>query len=291
MLDEAPTIDAEAEGRAAAEQFRRERRLGLQPLGDLVAVIEQATGIDVAVLDAGPDEHGMTMRDPDRNVVFIGVARTRKPMRQRSTLAHELAHVLFGDWVAANAGNWSEQTLPETRCRAFSRHLLAPLEGVRQFLEPQETATLATLSAVVQHFLVSPAIASVALEQAGYLAADTRQDWESIYTPQLAARFGWSDQYRSLQVASDQRRAPQRLLARAIAGYVEGVLSAQHIATLRGLPLNQVETELREANVVPAELHNAWAAASDLPDVDVDLSDLEDGMQGGGPKVVTSLPR
>jgi Zn-dependent peptidase ImmA (M78 family) len=77
----------------------------VQPLGDLVAVIEQATGIDVAVLDVGPDEHGLAMRDPARGTVFIGVARTRNPMRQRSTLAHELGHVLFGDWADADAGN------------------------------------------------------------------------------------------------------------------------------------------------------------------------------------------
>lgn len=53
---------------------------------------------------------------------------------------------------------------------------------------------------------------------------------------------------------------------------------------------NQVEAELREANVVPAESHDAWTAAGDLPDVDVDLSDLENGTRDGGPDVVTSRP-
>lgn len=97
MTDERTTLNAEHEGRAAAARFREEHNLGVLPLGDLVALIEQATGIDVAVLDTGPDEHGLTMRDPVRNVVFIGVARSRTPMRQRSTLAHELGHVLFED--------------------------------------------------------------------------------------------------------------------------------------------------------------------------------------------------
>src|SRR5260370_41157379 len=93
------TLTAETEGSASAARFRQEHHLGVQPLGDLVAVIEQATGIDVAVLDAGPDEHGLTMRDPVRGTIFIGVARTRNPMRQRSTLAHELGHGLFEDWT------------------------------------------------------------------------------------------------------------------------------------------------------------------------------------------------
>ena len=38
---------------------------------------------DVAVLDAPADEHGMSIRDPQRGVVFIAVARSRRPMRAR----------------------------------------------------------------------------------------------------------------------------------------------------------------------------------------------------------------
>jgi hypothetical protein len=101
-------LTAETEGSASAARFRKDHHLGVQPLGDLLEVIEQATGIDVAVLDVGPDEHGLTMRDPARGTVFIGVARTRNPMRQRSTLAHELGHVLFEDWV--DSLNWRKLT-------------------------------------------------------------------------------------------------------------------------------------------------------------------------------------
>jgi Zn-dependent peptidase ImmA (M78 family) len=99
-------VTPEAAGRAAAEAFRAEHRLGHQALGDLVAVIEQSIGVDVSVVDADADEHGMTMRDPQRGRVFIAVARTHNPMRQRSTLAHELAHVIFGDWEQPDSGDW-----------------------------------------------------------------------------------------------------------------------------------------------------------------------------------------
>ena len=78
---------SEQQARVAAGEFRRMHRLGLQPLGDLVALIEQTTGYEVAVLDADYGEHGLTMRDPVRDATFIGVARSRTPMRQRSTLA------------------------------------------------------------------------------------------------------------------------------------------------------------------------------------------------------------
>jgi Zn-dependent peptidase ImmA (M78 family) len=247
----------------------------MQPLGDLVAVIEQTTGIDVAVLDAGPDEHGLTMRDPARGTVFIGVARTRNPMRQRSTLAHELGHVLFEDWADSDAGDWSERDPAEIRADAFARHLLIPVEGLRDFIGQRPAVAESGLSAVVQRFLVSPQIAAIALREAGYIDEATKRNWMTLRTPQLAARFGWADQYQVLQASSDQRRAPQRLLARAIAGYMEGVLPAQAIATLRGISVEALMNELGEAGVTPAERPIAWADPGELPEVEIDLAALD----------------
>jgi Zn-dependent peptidase ImmA (M78 family) len=268
-------VNAEAEGRAMATRFRQEHHLGTQPLGDLVAVIEQTTGIDVAILDVGPDEHGLTMRDPMQCTVFIGVARTRNPMRQRSTLAHELGHALFEDWTDNGRGAWSERTPAEIRADAFARHLLVPADGIHTFLDTRENINQSSLSAIVQRFLVSPQIAAIALHQAEYIDAVTKQQWMDLSAPKLATRFGWSDQYHALQADSDQRRAPQRLLARAIKGYTEGVLSAQAIATLRGITLEAAEADLRGAGVVPVEQPVAWAAPAELPDVHVDLAGLD----------------
>lgn len=277
-------MNAEDEGRKAAARFRQEHYLGVQPLGDLVAVIEQATGIDVAVLDAGPDEHGLTMRDPVRDIVFIGVARTRNPMRQRSTLAHELGHVLFEDWADSGSTTWSDRTPAEIRADAFARHLLIPGASLREFLGNRKPQAQSCLSEVVQRFLVSPQIAAIALQQAKYIDDTTKQEWMALSAPQLAARFGWSDQYRARQAESDQRRAPQRLLARAIRGYAEGVLSARAIATLRGISLEAAEADLQEAGVVPAERRVMWADPAELPDVHVDLAALDEDL--GAPDAV-----
>lgn len=267
---------AEAEGRGAAERFRRDHHLGEQPLGDLVAIIEQATGIDVAVLDVEPDEHGLTMRDPARDAVFIAVACTRRPMRQRSTLAHELGHVLFEDWNRTAEGELSDRPPHEVRADAFARHLLVPVSGLREFLRERQAVDWAALSAVVQRFLVSPAIAAIAMHQAEYIGDATKREWRTLTTPTLAARFGWADQYRALQADSAQRRAPQRLLTRATEGYLEHVVSVQTLATLRGIDVQTVEAELRDAGLSPAEQSIAWSDPNELPDMDVDLSDLND---------------
>jgi Zn-dependent peptidase ImmA (M78 family) len=269
-------MDVEVEGREAAERFREEHRLGVQPLGDLVAIIEQATGVDVAVLDVGPDEHGLTMRDPSRCAVFIGVARMRHPMRQRSTLAHELAHVVFEDWAGNGSAPWSARTPVERRADAFARNLIVPRDGLRQFVNGRDPSSLSTLSAIVQRFLVSPRMAAIAAYQAGVIDAVVKDQWAQWTTPSLAVRFGWSDHYLVLQGDSDQRRAPQRLLARAINGYIEGVVPAQAVATLRGISLQEVEEELRGAGVVVEETAIPWADAAELPTIDIELPDEDE---------------
>lgn len=267
-------MQPELQGKEAAAAFRSKHHLGVQPLGDLVALIEQATGHDVAVLDVDPDEHGLTVHDPLREVTFVGVARTRNPMRQRSTLAHELAHALFGDWK--DGENLSARSVGEIRADAFARHLLVPEDGLKGFLGSRDALSEADLSAAVQWFLVSPAIAAIALHDCGYIDTRTKHEWMALSTPQLATRFGWSDQYQSLQNSSDRTRSPQRLLARAVSGYGEGVVNAQTVGTLRGISAEKATEELAEAGIVPRPPTIPWKPAADLPPVSVDLSDLED---------------
>lgn len=268
-------MNAEARGKAAARQFRSKHELGDQPLGDLVSLIEQSTGIDVAVLSTGPDEHGLAMRDPERGAVFIGVARTTNPMQQRSTLAHELGHVLFEDWTDPSESDGAVRTEEEVRADAFARHLLVPLSGVRRFVG-QQRIDQAVLSAVVQRFLVSPAIASIAMRDAHLIEEATKTAWMSLTTPALAAKYGWSDQYRALQDESNRTRSPQQLVARAVEGYLAGVVSIQTLATLRGVSAQIVEEELGQAGLLPEGLATRWAAPGDLPPVEVDPSELEE---------------
>ena len=162
--------------------------------------------------------------------------------------------------------------------------MLIPVEGLSAFLGSRGPGdlTVALLSQVVQRFLVSPAIAAIALEQAGYIAESTKADWIGITTPRLAWRFGWIDQYRALQAESNRRRAPQRLLARAINGYLEDVISAQTLATLRGVDVATVQAELRDAGIESLSREVIWSDAADLEEVEVDLRDLDD-LPGNSP--------
>src|SRR5699024_8404147 len=102
-------------------------------------------------------------------------------------------------------------------------------------------AEMSTLADVVQRFLVSPAMAAIAMKGAGMIDSDTCDSWMTLTTPDLATRFGWMDHYATLQADSDRLRAPQGLVTRAIAGYAAGVISAQAVATLRGVSVTTVE--------------------------------------------------
>ena len=262
----------EQRAREAARQFREEQNLGVQPISDLVSVIQQGCGCDVAIIDAPEDEHGLIARDPERNVTYIGVATMPHPMRQRSTLAHELAHVIFRD----KTESFTQRDAAEIRADAFARHVLAPVEGVKMLLGRNNDVDEGALSAVVQHYLVSPGIAAIVMRDAGYIDEAWYAQWRKLSTPALATRYGWRDRYEALAAESRQPRAPQRLLARATTGYVEGVVSLQTLATLKGKPVEAVKAELDAAHIVRRITDPAAFEVEDLSPVDVDLSALDE---------------
>lgn len=103
-----------------------------------------------------------------------------------------------------------------------------------------------------------------------------------IWTPDLATRHGWGDYYAVLQGESERTRPPRQLLARAVEGYRQGVVSPQEIATLRGLPVEEVKAELAGAGVHPPSQEPTWAAPEALPGPSSDLAELDALLHGEG---------
>lgn len=243
-------MSGEALGRHGAQAFREKHGLGSQPLLDLITVVEQKCECDITVLDGSDEAHGMTVRHGGTTI--IGVARSRNPMRQRSTIAHELGHIWFDDLRDATARTrWAERSPEEVRADAFARHLLLPLEAVESHARSREVDER-LLSDLVQTHRVSAAIAAIQLREAGLIDERTCVDWTRLTTPRLATRFGWSPLYRTLQVESDTKSPPQRLLTRAISAYAEGVVSAATIARLNGsTDVQGVRQELADEGIEP----------------------------------------
>ena len=145
----------ERSGQEAAEDFRREFELGVDPIASMARLIEQKVGAGVAYVDTPEQGHGMTMRLGDRYMMSVGC--TDNPMRLRSTLAHELGHLRLGSVDRhLSDRDWNERTPEEIQADAFARHLLVPLEAVRA-AGATAKATTALLSDIVQRRESSPA--------------------------------------------------------------------------------------------------------------------------------------
>lgn len=173
------------------------------------------------------------------------------------------------------------ETPKRFRADAFARHLLVPIEGLLPALGGVSKPGLPELSRLVQRFRASPKIVSIQLYDAKLIELNRKQEWMALTAPALAARFGWSDFYVALQAESDTRRAPQRLLTRATAGYEAGIVSLPFIAGLRGISVDDVAAEFAEQGIRPGIDAAAVDSASLIPPSpdyagpDVDFSDLD----------------
>ncbi len=247
------TISGEHEARAAAERYRIDHHLGSQPLGDLVALIDLIEKIDVAIIRSpASDTHGITICDPQTDTVMLIATATPNPVRLRSTIAHELAHHLFND-KTLEGNDWKDRPFEEVRADAFARHLLLPLAAIPEMLGPLGPSLPtgeSDVSGLVQRFALSPQMVAIQLCEAGYISAQQKNQWMTLTAPQLSTRYGWGNLYAMWQSDSQTVRPPQRLLARAIRGYADGLVSIGTIARLQDTDPDTAFTELTEAGVL-----------------------------------------
>jgi Zn-dependent peptidase ImmA (M78 family) len=239
----------EIETEAAAAASAARRRLGRPsgPILDLVDTVEELTGADVVIVKTSDGEHGMTMRDNMSGTEIIAVSTLDDPMRQRSSLAHELAHYVFHDHVDRSE-DFTVRTREESRADTFARHFLLPLTDLKPANAPISVADLSTL---VHRYLVSPYIAAIQLREVRLIDHPTKARWCDLESDALATRYGWLDDYRMYQKKSDTPRPPRRLLARVIRGYEQGVLPIEIAASVRGVPPETALADLDRAGVHP----------------------------------------
>lgn len=241
----------ERRARGLAEVFREDHDLGILPIKDVFEMAHVATGVDVFSIEAGEEEHGLSMLDPDSSRQVIVVATTPHPMRQRSSVAHELGHLLRSDLDDPHPSPPGERSPSEICADAFARHLLLPQQAVLARLGDTGGASMADLSDLVQEYGVSPAIAAIQLRDAKLIDETTCEEWKRLSTRQLALQFGWLNQYDALAEASRKPRAPQALMKRAVAGYQHGVLGIAELAAWYGQSEQSLRAELGEPHSEP----------------------------------------
>lgn len=248
-----------------ASEFRERLGLGIAPIRDLPALIAAGARVDVAILDMPTGLDGMTRSDPQSGAFIVAVATTDNPERQRFSLAHELGHIIFGDF-ADNMSTVHSTGPAETRAHEFARHFLAPLEGVRRLVESMSgTSDEQLVSGVVQHFGISPKPATIQLHAVGAISAASKAALGDITSQTLATRYGWSAE-RAAQASDAQRpQPPQQIVAAATRAYSEGKLNLRVLARLRGTQdVAALLAELAAAGLIPTD------PLVERPNIDVD---------------------
>lgn len=204
--------------------------------------------LDVDVMSIpieGDDEHGLTMKDSRTGRYAIVVATTPHPMRQRSSIAHELGHVLACDLDADVELTPGSRSKEEIRADAFARHLLLPMPAVLRRHPPGSLSVgQRSLSDLVQAYGVSPAMAAIQLKNCGVINAAKQRGWSLLTAPMLASQYGWMSQYRAFAAESQSSRSPQSLMTRAVSAYQAGVLGINELAGWSGESVAELELEL-----------------------------------------------
>jgi Zn-dependent peptidase ImmA (M78 family) len=248
-------MNNEAVAKEAAEKFRREHQLSDAPVDNLTWFIENKLGVGVARVAGAQPGHGMTMSDGNR--YLIAASCINNPMRLRSTLAHEIGHLVLESVNRyLTYDQWEERNSSEIQADAFARHFLLPLSAVKSMSFGKEVSEQ-LLSDLTQIYGVSSSIAAIQMREAGLIHESTCTQWRGTPTATLAMRFGWHSEYNAKAAESNTPRAPQKLLAQAIEAYRWGVGSISPIARLQGQSdFAKVLSQLEAAGIRPIEQIN-----------------------------------
>ena len=248
-----------AGGRELAERARDALGLGDGPIGDLTAIIEEHIGAHILVESLPRGVHGFCAVYPSAGglpaAAVIIVNGEDVLGRQRFTLAHELCHLLAGDPVDVEVlSSQTEKSPAEHRADAFAVAFLAPDEGVRRAIasQPFDEALVRRMSRL---FGMSHQAMTRRLEEVGsvrFLSKDHALD--VALRASLLAENGEE---------TTRRRAPVRLLERALQAYDEGRIGIGLVADILGDDNAVALAERLDAagHRPPAPAPDAWALA------------------------------
>lgn len=243
----------EAIGREAAQDFRKKLGLAARPVDNLARLIENELGIGVAYVQGAKPGHGMTMSDGVRTLIAAGC--TPHPLRLRSTLAHELGHLVLQSVDLYLSDEKLEARDPkEIQADSFARHFLLPLEAVEEFVGGRQISEH-LLSDLVQTFGVSAHMTSIQMRDLHMLDDSMFEHWKCLSGSLLATRYGWLSEYKARAIESSIPRSPQEILSRAMEGYRWGVVSAAAIARLSGeRSVSAVSDRLKLEGIFPGDV-------------------------------------
>ena len=234
-----------SQGRALSEQVRRELGLGLAPIPDLPSLLEERFGIDVDMRPLPAKVHGLATAGDGFAFVLVSTEDTWG--RQRFTMSHELCHLLVDDLDAlvidAPAELGGRTGSDETRADAFAAHLLAPDDGIRQWLggRPLDDRLVVGL---VHWFGTSLDAMCNRLVDLGMLDDAGRHRLLEVGLHRLSRAAGLVDELAEAREQQGVVRSPARLRSRALRALEAGLVGVGPVADLLGRDPAELRAEL-----------------------------------------------
>jgi transcriptional regulator with XRE-family HTH domain len=210
---------------------------------ELVAAIEREFG----VIDELPDGiDGLSYEDADARVVVL--APTDRPLRQRFSLAHELAHIAFGDAEQGMLEErlWDVRSNAESRANAFAAAFLAPSEELRSVLGDRSAADV--FPELVERFQLSPDAMAWRLFNEDLIDRTTCERLRGLTAKSIYLQLGKPADYFDLALAAGDPRPGWLLVNACVDAYRDGETTVKPVARLLGwTPEETLDGDEREA--------------------------------------------
>lgn len=260
LVDTGPvpsTSNSRKAGRKLAQQVRDTLGLGTQPIGDLETLLEQRFGVDVVGLPLEDGRDRLSGMCVHAGALRMALVNTDKwPTHQRFTLAHELAHLLFGDPKGVthedSAENFAGSTDPvEVRANAFAAEFLMPEAALAGWVTAEGTVTESAFAHVLFTYDISVETLVHRLDAAGLLAPGQAETLLDCKLGKLARRHNHMAALREMAAARGHVRPPTRLYERALRAYCDGRIGVGPLAGLLGRDEEELRDELDADGFTP----------------------------------------
>lgn len=244
-----PGFVARDDIRRKAEEVRSWLHLGLGPVGDLSAVLDEA-GITVLRCPLGADLQsgvsGAFLHHP-RLGMSIAVNLQTTPGRQVFTIAHEFAHALYHSQDSAQVVSyWNRQDDKERFADSWAGEFLVPQEGLRRACESFGIKAVTQAEEAVhlqRQYGVSYGMMLVRLLQAKLLTEDAYEELKAIRPLALASTLGYCvgpEEWRQDPARWRLERFPRRFIRALTAGLRGGRIGPVSAAALTGLTIDEM---------------------------------------------------
>lgn len=200
-----------------------------EPVADLPLVCERDFGLAVSLEPLPKGLRGLAVSladaegyEPDRALALVDTSRQERGA-QRFTAAHELAHVLFGDFdgqlvridTEGSGGQSAATRYMETKADAFAAEFLAPRSAVQRMLadvrSADDDAFLTAVAFMALHFGISWKAAGIRASEGDPVHS---YDWFRRHArDRTLARLGLAERWTQQDVAGEVEPPP--LLLRA----------------------------------------------------------------------------